>query len=37
MLKIALAVSLAALVEVDDKEQDGKRIQVENWDKKKPS
>ena len=35
MLKTTLAASLAASIEVRDKKQNGKKIQVENWDKKK--
>ncbi len=37
MLKTTLAVGLAALVEVGDGEQDGKKVQVENRDEKEPA
>ena len=35
MLKKTSAIGPAASIEVDNEKQDGKRIQVENWDEKK--
>ncbi len=36
MLKVTSVVGPTASVEVGDEEQDGKRIQVEDWDEKEP-
>ena len=36
MLKKMSAVGLAASVEIGNEEQDGKKIQIKNWDEKKP-